>query len=372
MLTLLHHFAAAHLQHQSKSKPRTMSRTLILGTALQAITRSGLARLLAPVWGGAGVIFCLHHVCPPGPASTFAPNSNLEITPDFLRALIRHVKALGYDLVSLDEALLRLQKLSPRRFAVFTLDDGYKDNLRHALPAFEAEACPFTIYVAPKIADGTCLLWWRGLELVIDKASSLAITSPALAFTGDTSTPLAKMAAWKHLAPRLQAMPEHKQRHWMAKVADQYTVDLKAYCRAVAMNWDDLRLLAANPLATIGAHTLDHFNLRKLDETEARHEIAQSGRRISAELGRPVRHFAYPYGNKDAAGPREFRLAREAGYASAVVTRLGPLVAAHASHLHALPRLMISGRFQNTAAITALLSGVPSRLSNRLSGLNVG
>ena len=85
--------------------------------------------------------------------------------------------------------------------------------------------------------------------------------------------------------------------------------------------------MARDPLVTIGAHTRGHYALARLGEERARVEITQSIARLEQQLGRPCRHFSYPYGDASAAGEREFRLAREAGVATAVTTRaVSPLV----------------------------------------------
>jgi peptidoglycan/xylan/chitin deacetylase (PgdA/CDA1 family) len=347
-----------------------MSKTALLKSSFELINRSGLGRLLSPAWGGVGVIFCLHHVIPGGGLQQgFAPNSNLEITPEFLEQIIIGVKQQGYELVSMDAAVQRLasgQKLK-QRFAIFTLDDGYRDNLQYAMPVFKKHNCPFTVYVTPRIADGTCELWWRGLEAVIAGATSVTFGGLTLS----TDSELQKWQAWQRFAPALQAMPEYEQRDYIAELANQHTVDLHAICRKAAMTWDEIRLMAREPLATIGAHTLNHYNLLKLSADDARQQMSESGQRIAAELGQPIKHFAYPYGNKDAAGLREFEMAKAAGYHSAVVTRLGTVQSAHANHLQALPRVMVSGRYQKQRYIDALVSGVPGRLANKFSGLNV-
>jgi peptidoglycan/xylan/chitin deacetylase (PgdA/CDA1 family) len=350
-----------------------MSRPTILKTGFEAVYHSGAARLMSQRWGGLGVIFCLHHVTPGGGHQTgFAPNSNLEITPEFLGDLITLIKRQGYEPVSISTAVERLKTgTRGNRFAVFTLDDGYKDNQLHALPVFQHHQVPFTIYVAPRIADGTCEIWWRGLEAVIARTNHLAVNINGRSFSAETRTEAAKRTAWKILAPLLQSMPEYRQRATINEIASRYEIDLGALCRNVAMDWDELRSLSAHPLVTIGAHTLNHYNLSKLPKADARREIEESGQRIAAELGRPVQHFAYPYGNRDAAGPREFMLCAESGYHSSVVTRMGTLQPQHANNLHALPRIMISGRFQKTRYIEALISGVPARLSNGFRSLNV-
>ena len=55
--------------------------------------------------------------------------------------------------------------------------------------------------------------------------------------------------------------------------------------------------------------------------------MATSRARIEDVLQRPVVHFAYPYGDRIAAGPREFAIARAAGFKTAVTTRPGMMFA---------------------------------------------
>ncbi len=351
-----------------------MSKSAILKVGFEAIYRSGAAKLMSPLWGGQGVIFCLHHVVPGGGLQQgFAPNTHLEITPEFLGKLILLVKSKGYDTISISEMADRLQRgtTSKNRFAVFTLDDGYKDNLVHAMPVFKQYDCPFTVYVAPRIADGTCELWWRILEAVIAKNSLVKTRFAGQEQNLETATTEQKWDAWKKLAPPLQAMPEYAQRDWVKRLAENHGVDVDALCRTAAMTWDEIRLMARDPIATIGAHTLNHYNLRKLSDEDSAREIFDLGRRIESELQKKIEHFAYPYGNKDAADNREFQFAENAGYQTAVVTRLGTVLPEHKFHMQALPRIMVSGRYQNPNYIEALISGVPSRLTNKLSGLNV-
>jgi peptidoglycan/xylan/chitin deacetylase (PgdA/CDA1 family) len=112
--------------------------------------------------------------------------------------------------------------------------------------------------------------------------------------------------------------------------------------------------------------------LARHDEAFARAEITDSQTRLEAQLGLPIRHFAYPVGDPTSAGPREFTLAKVAGFASAVTTRPGHLFTEHAEHLHALPRVSLNGLHQTEEAVRALLSGLPFWLWNRGKRLNVG
>ena len=351
-----------------------MTKTALLKTCFEMMHFSGAAQILRPFFAGEGAIFCLHHVRPGGGLQRwFAPNSKLEITPEFLSQIIELCQQRGYELLSLTAAVERLKSGAKQRqpFAVFTLDDGYKDNLVHALPVFRRFNCPFTVFVSARIADGTCELWWRALEALIAESNSLEVEIDGHAYRFETREDSQKRVAWNKLSPVLQALPEYEQRQWIRKVCSEHGIDVDAMCRAAAMTWDEIRSMNRDPLATIGAHTLNHYNVAKLDATDARREIVESGRRIAEELGEPTLHFAYPYGNTDAAMSRDFSLCADAGYMSSVTTRLGVVFPAHAQHLQALPRIMVSGRFQKARYIDALISGMPSAMTNRFRRVNV-
>lgn len=315
----------------------------------------------------------LHHVRPWSPRpGGFTPNAGLEVTPEFLDAAISRVRALGWDLVSLDEAARRLEEGEEGRpFACFTLDDGYRDNLEHARPVFARHGCPFAIYVAPAIADGNCELWWLGLEQAIARSETVEGEIAGQGFRLSCTGLAGKLQAWKQLYWPVRAMEHHAQRRWIRAFCEAHGVDLDAVCRAVAMGWDEIRVIAADPLCTIGAHTIHHVNLKSLPADEAVDEIVGSADRIEAETGRRPRHFAFPYGEETSAGPRDFELARAAGFTTAVTTRKGLLYPAHREHLTALPRFSLAGDYQKLRYLDTLLTGVPFALFNGFRALNV-
>jgi peptidoglycan/xylan/chitin deacetylase (PgdA/CDA1 family) len=84
------------------------------------------------------------------------------------------------------------------------------------------------------------------------------------------------------------------------------------------------------------------------------------------------RHLAYPFGDETAAGPREFRIAADVGYKTAVTTRPGVIFRKHAGHLTALPRISLNGEFQRPRHARVLVSGAATGLWNGLRPLNVG
>jgi peptidoglycan/xylan/chitin deacetylase (PgdA/CDA1 family) len=346
----------------------------ILRAAFDTLHFSGLTTLTRKHLRGRGSIFCLHHVCPGGGRQKgFYPNSKLEIEPEFLSAMIDHVRKRGYETLSLGDAVEQLKKptLAQKPFAVFTLDDGYKDNEIYAQPVFDSKHCPFTIFVSPRIAEGTCELWWRILELIVAKNSRVKGEIGTLDFDLASATEKQKWTVWNLLLPRVEAMDEVGQRIVIRQLATAHGIDVDAYCRDVAMDWDGLRKINTDPLCTLGAHTLNHHSVGKMSEAEALIQLQHSRAIISRELGEDVLFNAYPYGDEPNATARDFKLAAEAGYAASLTTRKGIVVSGHSAHLQALPRVMVSGRYQAMRYVDAMMSGLPTLLLNKLKTLNV-
>jgi len=340
---------------------------------LNALYMGGAAR--SHRYGGIGAILMLHHVDPAPPrAGGFAPNAHLTVHPRFLDDLLERL-AHDFEFVSMDEAVQRITSgggAGGRRFLAITLDDGYRDNLQHAVPVFRRHKAPYTIFVAPGLVEGEASLWWEDLEAIIAAREHMVMHSPRRGVAFDLSTPARKRKAYAELLAFLTSgISETEQRRKIAELAWQAGLDPKINLAESVMNWREIAGLAADPLCTIGAHTVHHYAVARLELNEARSELVESARIIEMETGKRPRHFAYPYGYAAAAGPRDFELARECGFASAVTTRHGVLHAVHKDHLHALPRISVNGNFQRVRHVQTLLSGVPALMANRGRVLDV-
>jgi peptidoglycan/xylan/chitin deacetylase (PgdA/CDA1 family) len=328
------------------------------GFALFGATR--VHRLAAPLTRGLGAILMFHHVRP-WVARDFAPNRLLEITPHFLDATLGLVKARGFDIISLDAALQRIAAPGERPFVVLTFDDGYWDNVEHALPMLEKHAAPFTMFVTSGFADRTARLWWIELEEAIRRLQRVAVDGLQL----PTSTAAEKERAYAVLYRMLRAGPEERLLEVCAQLCLQAGIEPAKIPADLCLDWSGINEVAQHPLATIGVHTLTHPMLAKHSEDVVRNELAESRARIEAVIGKPARHLAYPVGDPTSAGAREFAVARELGFASAVTTRPGMIFPEHAAHATALPRLSVNGRYQSLDVIDILLSGAPFTLWNR-------
>jgi peptidoglycan/xylan/chitin deacetylase (PgdA/CDA1 family) len=334
--------------------------TRMLKTALTALHYSGLGSLVAPLTRGRGVIFTLHQVLP-RVARKFDPNGILRVTPEFLDAVLTQVRAAGFDIVSLDEAAARVcaPVAGNRPFACFTFDDGYRDNLVHAYPILKRHDVPFAIYVPTDFPDGRGELWWLALEEVVRRSPAVIVQMGGAVRTFRCATPAEKQVSYDTIYWWLRNLPEERSRQVIRDLSRGAGVDIAAICRDLIMTWDEIRQLAADPLVTIGAHTRRHLALAKLPAAEARAEIAESVARIELEIGRPCRHFSYPYGDETSATPRDYQIAADLGLSTAVTTCKGLIHAGSTQDLTCLSRVSLNGEYQHGRYVEVLLTGAP-------------
>ncbi|MGM4920557.1 polysaccharide deacetylase family protein [Tardiphaga sp. 813_E8_N1_3] len=348
-------------------------RNTIIRAGLDALYFSGAHRVLRPIFGGVGTIFMLHHVRP-AHAGPFQPNRHLEITPDFLRATLAYLRATDVDIVTPDEVQRRLTERDfSRRFACFTCDDGYRDNRDHALPAMRDFDAPFTVYVTSDFASGTGRLWWVALERVVATADVIEAPIDGQMVRLDASTLAGKDMAFDRLHGWLRGLPEEADvRREVSALCAAHGIDEDAVSRELCMSWDELKPFAADPLVTIGAHTVSHCNLAKQTEAMVVHELSASRTDIENVLQRPAVHLAYPYGDRCAAGTREFALAKSAGFETAVTTRPGVIASENSSQLTALPRVSLNGNYQDTRYLPVLTSGAATAMWNGFQRRGIG
>jgi peptidoglycan/xylan/chitin deacetylase (PgdA/CDA1 family) len=335
--------------------------------AFDALYFSGLSRLLRPFTSGVGLILTLHHVRP-ARHDQFQPNKFLEITPEFLETIVLCLQRDNVDLVSIGEAQRRLTEMDyKRRFAVLTLDDGYRDTKDYAYPILKKHDVPFAMYVATSFPDRRGKLWWTAMESIVAANDTIAITIDGTDRRLSCRSPTEKYATYLRLRGLLAARTSEAEMLALVQtMAARYGVDMEAICAALCMTWDDIAGMARDSLVTIGAHTVNHVLLGRETETTVRAELKNSREVLEGKLGRPVRHFAYPFGDVRAAGPREYAIAAESGFDTAVTTRPSVLTAEHRKQLTALPRITVSGEFQRERDLDVLLSGAATAIWNGL------
>jgi peptidoglycan/xylan/chitin deacetylase (PgdA/CDA1 family) len=208
-------------------------------------------------------------------------------------------------------------------------------------------------------------LWWLVLEAVIARNDRVGLVIAGRDRKFDCRTVAEKRALYDELYWWLRSRPtEAELREVVRNLAAFYHVDVAAFCDELCMSWSELAQLAGDPLVTIGAHTVSHPMLAKLEKDAVRAEMDLSRSVIEAALTVRPQHLSYPFGDRTSAGPREFAIAAELGFKTAVTTRPGVLFADHTQRLTALPRISLNGEFQRLRYVRVLLSGSATAIWN--------
>lgn len=340
----------------------------LIGWGLDVFGATGVHRLAAPFTRGPGAILMLHRVADDAPQTPgYDPNKGLTISPDFLDATLGRVRDLGFEIVSMDEVAARLHDGLDldKPFVAVTFDDGYRDTLRAAAPILRRHGAPYTVYVTPGFADRTARMWWVELEEAVRRLSRIETTIAGEALNLSARDGAEKTDAFFAIYWRLRTLPEPRLLDEVARLAALADYDPAASAATLCCDWSELAEMAADPLCTIGAHTMTHPRLATLPAHAARAEMADSRAAILARLGIKARHFAYPVGDPTSAGRRDFEAARALGFETGVTTRPGMLFPEHGGDLLALPRVSVNGGWQRLEVLDILLSGAAFALWNR-------
>jgi peptidoglycan/xylan/chitin deacetylase (PgdA/CDA1 family) len=344
----------------------------LIRTGLETLYFTGMHHVMRPLVGGVGVILTMHHVRPKRP-DAFQPNRLLEITPKFLDKLLRRLSRARIDVISLDEMHQRfISGDFKRRFVCITFDDGYRDVKEHAYPLLKKYGLPFAMYIPTSFPDRIGEMWWVALEAVIAQNSRIGAVINGKDQFFECATVHEKRELYDAMYGYIRSMKtEDELRKFVRDLCATYRVDIAAFCRDLCMDWQELADMAADPLVTIGAHTVNHVMLKKIASDDvARAEMEMSRSVLEAALGKRPQHLAYPVGDATSAGPREFRIAAELGFKTATTTRPGVLFKAHRDYLTALPRISVNGEFQSQRYVKVLMSGAGTALLNRFRRVN--
>lgn len=179
------------------------------------------------------------------------PFRGLWVHPDKFRSQMAWLKRLGYQGLSLKDAMPFIRGEKSGKVAVITFDDGFLNVFENAMPVLDEFGFTATNYFVANQLGGSNV--W-------DQAAGIPLSS---------------------------CMSIDQMREWAAHGHE------------------------------VGAHTLDHVNLEKTPDDEARRQIAGSKTVLEELLGAPVMHFAYPYG---ANFPIHRAMCREAGFETATTT----------------------------------------------------
>lgn len=214
-----------------------------------------------------------------------------------------------------------LRCLEARRFdapyALFTFDDGYRDNYQHAFPALREAGVPGAFFVVTDYVDRPSLPWWDRTAYMVQAstATRLRLSYPVPL---DIEMPAAGRRAVVRRVLRgvKDARPFDERRFFDELAAATGVVVPSGLASGLFMSWQELREMRNAGMA-IGSHTRTHRVLAALPEAEQLEELTASRDRLAGMLGEPPEVLSYPVGGPTAFSAATRRLARESGYRAA-------------------------------------------------------
>lgn len=200
----------------------------------------------------------------------------LCVSPHNFREQVIYLKK-HFNLVPLSRMVedLKSRRIQEKTVAI-TFDDGYADNLYAALPVLEEINVPATIFITAGNIDSQEDFYW-------DKNTNKE----------DRGRP---------------------------------------------MTVEELKKMSAHPLIEIGAHTIHHPNLRKVNIDEQSAEINQSKVVLEKILDKKISGFAYPFGSKKSFSRKTIFEVKKAGFHFACANTQEPVYLF--SNLFVIPRIL--------------------------------
>ena len=256
-----------------------------------ALHNAGITMLARRLRHGA-LVLCYHNVVSRSNGSPPFGDPGLHLPLDQFTDQIRYVKE-HYTVVPLRELVTRLEAGgSLRGLAAITFDDGYSGATTFAWPLLRTLGLPATMFVVAEAPARPALFWWDHPAVTHEDTAS-ARNQLLISLGGDRAIILKEAAG---AVPATDIPGTHLPADW------------SVIARAAAQGLD------------LGAHTMTHRTLTRLDDIELAHEIRTPADIIQRYTGVRPALFSYPYGIWD----RRVRDAvRRAGYRGAVTLDYG-------------------------------------------------
>lgn len=226
----------------------------------------------------------------------------------------------NFTIVSLDDLVnyIKSEKSLPKKAAVVTLDDGYKDNYLYAFPILQKYRVPATIFLTTNCITNNSLFWWDQVSYVIQHTSVKQLNLDGIGFF-QLQPKYRKVHVQSTIIERLKKVTEKDKNLLIERLRKLSRVEIPYDVgKELILSWNDITEMHKSNIG-FGAHTANHPILANVTLEQARSEIVESKKSIEDRLGANVTSFAYPDGNFN---PRIVELVRKSGFTNAVtITR---------------------------------------------------
>jgi peptidoglycan/xylan/chitin deacetylase (PgdA/CDA1 family) len=229
-------------------------------------------------------------------------NPSLFVPPEHLASRMRFLRAQGFNVLRLDDALVRLRTGTlPERSVAVTFDDGYVDFYRLALPILRAYGIPATVYLTTYYSQHNQAV--PGITASYMLWKSRRFTGPLTTVPGFEGARLRNAAERQRVSDGVgryftdeRSLSSSEKHRMLRNLADELEFDLTKFEKRRLMHVmtpDEAREVASAGI-DIQLHTHRHWTPK--DEALIRREITDNRERIAEITGTVPSDFCYPSG----------------------------------------------------------------------------
>ena len=190
------------------------------------------------------------------------------------------------------------KKKLPKRVAIITFDDGYKDNYKNAYPILKKYKIPATIFLTTGHIDNDKLFWWDKLGYILLNLKQEEIT---LKDFGVIKPSLIQKSrnTFDETMYRFSNITEQKKLEIIKELERIFNKDIpKEIGKNNTLSWDNIKEMSENNIY-FGAHSVNHPILTQIPLKQAEYEISQSKTDIEKRINQKITAFSYPNGLAD-------------------------------------------------------------------------
>ena len=211
----------------------------------------------------------------------------------------------NYQILPMDEVVAHIKSGQgfDRPTVAITFDDGYRDNYTLAYPLLQKHGVPATIYLTSSLIGSEKRTWTDQIEQAFLLTHREYFLLPALFGEEKISirTKEEKRTTCIELASKLKSLPDMRRKELLHDIFEGLGMNgsnpLERGSR-IMLNWDEVKEMARHGI-TFGSHSHTHPILSRMPPQEAKEDILMSKKIIEEQLGREIKHFAYPNGRAE-------------------------------------------------------------------------